>query len=344
MRALFVGLGGVGQRHLRNLRALRPDAEICAVRHAGRTFEIGNDLKADRSVDIIRKYDIRVFGSLVEASSYGVDFAIVANPSALHAQTGLELIEHDVPVFLEKPAATERAEFEALQRRGRERKVTVMVGLQLRWHPCVLRLHELLNEARVGDILSVEVAAHSYLPAWHDYELPHEFYAGRRALGGGAVLTEIHELDLLCRFFGRPARVFAVGGALGGTGLDVEDTYGAVLEFLDAAHRRFPATLSVSFVQRPPDRRFAVNGTRGKIALEIPTNRIVAVDCDGRETERIERSSFDRNQMFRAELEHFLGCLATGDEPATSLERIRDGQLAALAIRESIETERAIAQ
>ena len=32
MKALFVGLGSIGQRHLRNLNKLRPDIELIAVR------------------------------------------------------------------------------------------------------------------------------------------------------------------------------------------------------------------------------------------------------------------------------------------------------------------------
>lgn len=52
VKVLFLGLGSVGQRHLRNLRQLRPGAGIAAVRHDDRWFEITPDLAADRSVDM----------------------------------------------------------------------------------------------------------------------------------------------------------------------------------------------------------------------------------------------------------------------------------------------------
>ena len=52
MKALFLGLGGVGQRHMRNLRAIEPNAEFAAVRHRGRRFEITPELEADETVDI----------------------------------------------------------------------------------------------------------------------------------------------------------------------------------------------------------------------------------------------------------------------------------------------------
>ncbi len=40
MKVLFLGLGGVGQRYLRNLIQLMPDIEIAAVRHRKQLFEI----------------------------------------------------------------------------------------------------------------------------------------------------------------------------------------------------------------------------------------------------------------------------------------------------------------
>jgi hypothetical protein len=42
--------------HLRILKKLHPDVEIAAVRKIGRSFEIGDDLNLDRSVDIVDKY------------------------------------------------------------------------------------------------------------------------------------------------------------------------------------------------------------------------------------------------------------------------------------------------
>ena len=60
MRAVFFGLGGAGQRHLRNLKFLYPECEIAAIRSVNRTFEISNDLTANPDVDIMDKYNIRI--------------------------------------------------------------------------------------------------------------------------------------------------------------------------------------------------------------------------------------------------------------------------------------------
>lgn len=336
MRALFFGLGGVGQRHLRNLLALRPEVEVAAVRKKGRTFEIGNDLAVDETVDIVEKYGITVFDSLDDGLAFEPDIAVVANPTALHVATSLPLVENGIPVFVDKPVASTAEDFDALRRAAARQSVPVMVGYQLRWHPCVVELKRLLDAGRVGRVQSVEVAVHSFMPSWHAYDRPDAFYASMKSLGGGVVLTEIHEIDLLAYFFGRPDTVFACGGRSGPLDIDVEDTITAALRFGGAAP--FPASLTLSFVQAPPTRRFVVNGSDGRIVMEIPLMRLRVFDTGGAETERLEVPDFDRNRMFLDEMSHFLDRAADGRPMATSLAEIADGQNTALALLQSLQS------
>ena len=67
MHALFIGLGGIGQRHLRNYKELFPDGTVSAVRHSKRTFEISADLEADTSINIIEKFQIAEYSTISSA-------------------------------------------------------------------------------------------------------------------------------------------------------------------------------------------------------------------------------------------------------------------------------------
>ncbi len=329
MRALFLGLGGVGQRHLRNLGTLIPEADLAAVRGRGRRFEIGNNLKADTDTDIVAKYRISELPDLDAALDWSPDIAIVATPSALHAAHACPLIDAGVPVLIEKPVTADRASFDAVCRAGAAQRAPTMVGYQLRFHPCVRTFKEWLDAGRIGQLQSIEVAVHSFMPAWHDYEKPNAFYAGVKALGGGVVLTEIHEIDLLCWFFGPATVVAATGGRLGRYDLDVEDTVAAVATF-NVSGRAVPAAVTLSFVQTPPTRRFVANGERGRIVMNLPA---LSVRLEGEEQDEFHLpSGFDRNSVFLDEMREFLDCARTGREPLTSLANIRDGHLAALAI------------
>ncbi|MCH8157703.1 MAG: Gfo/Idh/MocA family oxidoreductase [Nitrospinae bacterium] len=338
MRALFFGLGGVGQRHLRNLKMLRPQVEIAAVRHSQRVFEVGNDLKADSSTNIEKKYDIQVMTSFEEGLKFKPDLAVVANPSSLHVETVANLVENGIPVFVEKPLVTSREGLMRLTDLTARKQVPVMVAYQMRFHPCVIRLKELLDQKKIGPISSVEISIHSYMPAWHEYEKPEEFYAGKNSLGGGVVLTEIHEIDLLSWFFDSTKKVMAFGGTLGPYALDVEDTVGAVLE-CESGGRTFPVSLMMSFMQKPPTRRLVVNGAEGRLILELPRFTLTHVLADGTVGECFQLpENFDRNNFYIDELAHFLQCLEEGSKPLTSLPEILDGEKVALAIKESLST------
>lgn len=327
MRALFLGLGGVGQRHLRNLRALRPEVEIAAVRHAGRRFEIGNNLAADMGVDIVEKYGVSGFPDLATALAWKPDLAVVSTPSSLHVAQTSALVAAGVPVFVEKPLATTAAGMDELYRLAEERAAKVSVGFQLRHHPCVTQLRQLLEQGRVGRPRSVEITVHAHMPSWHAYEKPNQFYAGRRDLGGGVILTEIHELDLLSWIVGAPKRVAAFGGKLSSLDIDVEDTVSASLWLQNGV----VASITLCFVQEPPSRRFCINGENGRLVMEIPKLRVIHEDTNG-QSDVFDIPDFDRNQMFVAEMREFLDWIDGGPAPSTTLQSVRAGQQAALAM------------
>ena len=59
--------------------------------------------------------------------------------------------------------------------------------------------------------MAVRIEIGEYLPGWHTYEDYRRMYASRADLGGGVVLSQIHELDYVYWLFGMPKRVFAWG-------------------------------------------------------------------------------------------------------------------------------------
>jgi predicted dehydrogenase len=174
------------------------------------------------------------------------------------------------------------------------------------------------------------VTVHSHMPSWHGYEKPGEFYAGQRALGGGVVMTEIHELDLLGWMFGSASNIHAVGGTTGDWAIDVEDSVAAIMEF-KVDGRRIPAAVSLSFVQNPPARRFVVNGAKGRLTMELP-KLTITIEEAGRPPVTEQLPDFDRNELFIAELAHFLDCVTGRTEPLSSLASCRSGQYLASEI------------
>ena len=77
-------------------------------------------------------------------------------------------------------------------------------------------------------------------------------------MGGGVLLTEIHEIDLAIWFFGVPSSVVCVGGTYSNVGMDVEDTVSLILDYV-----KFSVQINLTFWQKHHERFFSICGEDG---------------------------------------------------------------------------------
>ena len=103
MKALFVGLGSIGQRHLRNLIKLRPDIELLAVRSSRSAPVLSNTNQIINDVSIQSQYGVLEFDSLDEALNHNPDIVFVTNPTSMHIDVAIQAINSGAFVFMEKP-------------------------------------------------------------------------------------------------------------------------------------------------------------------------------------------------------------------------------------------------
>src|SRR5262249_19596141 len=146
----------------------------------------------------------------------------VCNPSSLHVPVALAALGAGSHVFVEKPLSNNTNNVDVLIAEAKRTGLVGYVGCQFRFHPAVKDLQRSLETGGIGRVLAVRAVVGEYLPGFHLYEDYRSMYAARRDLGGGVVLTQIHELDYLSLLFGMPRRVFAIGGHLSKLEVDVE--------------------------------------------------------------------------------------------------------------------------
>ena len=335
-RCLFVGLGGIGQRHLRNLRALRgADVEVHAYRVRRELQVVDDALQVVAGEDVEAKYDVAVHGELDAALAKKPEVVFVTNPSSLHVDITLRALQAGAHVLVEKPLSHSLAGVVDLVRESQQRKLVGYVAYQLRFHPGFLRVAEILRQGLIGRPLFAEAMVGEYLPGFHPYEDYRRMYASRRDLGGGVTLSQIHEIDFLIALLGRPERVFSLGGKLSSLEVDVDDVSSSLLEFRGFEGRVLPARLHQDFVQRPAERRFVLVGDAGKLEWSLSARSLRRWSVEGELCETHDYSTFPRNQLFAAELEHFLGCVERGEAPNVSLSSGAESLAVALAILES---------
>jgi predicted dehydrogenase len=334
----MIGLGGIGQRHLRNVHALLGDElEVLAYRVRGIAHVVTDKLDIEPGADIEKKYHVKVYNNLDRALDAKPDVALVCNPSSLHVSVALEAARANCSLFLEKPLSHTLDGVEELIHEVEERNLVGLVGYQLRFHPCLVRLKELIRQGAVGVVVAVRLEVGEYLPGWHTYEDYRQMYASQSALGGGVVLSQIHEMDQVYSLFGLPERVFALGGHLTRLEVDVEDV-ASILMQCRADGRAIPVHLHQDYIQRPPSRQYQVIGDAGKLLVDLRTTSLTLYDGEGQVREQVTLDQFPRNQLFLDEMTHLLACLRREQAPIVTL---RDGAASlrmALAARESLTT------
>ena len=155
--------------------------------------------------------------------------AIVATPNASHVSVAVDCLERGVAALVEKPVADTVAEALALVQAQQRTGVPVLVGHHRRHNPINSRARSILQEGRLGRVVTANVMCTVLKPdAYFDA-------AWRRQPGGGPVLINlIHEIDMLRFLCGEITEVQALSSNAV-RGIAVEDTAAAVLRFASGA-------------------------------------------------------------------------------------------------------------
>jgi predicted dehydrogenase len=342
MKVLVAGLGGIGQRHVRNLRLLLgSEVQIIAyrVRKLSHVLTEGFEIEAGTTVE--EKYKIQTYEALDQAMAQKPTVVFVCNPSSFHLPVALSAARAGSHLFIEKPLSHSYDGVEEFVTLVECKRLIALVGYQMRFHPGLQRLRTLLDQRAIGRILAVRIEVAEYLPGAHPYEDYRQSYAAQSALGGGVILSYIHELDYIYWLFGLPRRIFALGGHLSNLEIDVEDTASITMECIVEGNP-VPVHVHQDYLQRPPRRTCQVIGDDGKILLDFHALTLQVFGSRGELTESHTFDGFQRNQLYMDELKHFLNCLDGKEAPIVT---VRDGAQSlrmALAAKESLQTGRVV--
>lgn len=263
MKALIVGTGGIGARHARNLKELRPTIELIGVRveHSEKTRELKMRLVPDLEAGISERPTV----------------AVVALPPVWHAEKARALIDAGIPIYLEKPPALRVAELSDAATTADVRRTTTMVGCVLRRMPGFRRLREIVRSGRIGQLTSAHLSVGQWLPDWRPERDWRKSYSACRELGGGVILDLIHEIDLARFLFGEFDGVDASAGNCNVLDIDVED-------HADLRLRRDRATVTVhlDYLDRAGHRAGRVIGTEGTAVYDARVGRLAVYDASSR--------------------------------------------------------------
>ncbi len=337
MRVLFCGLGSIGQRHVRNLRILLGnDVEILAYRSRGQSFVLNPDMGVQSGADLETAYRIRSFTSLDDALAERPDAVFVTNPNALHLPVAVAVALSGCHLFIEKPLSHSMEGVDELLELVERKELVALVGYQFRFHPGLRLVKSLIEEGRLGQLVAAHIVNGEYLPDWHPYEDYRAAHPARSDLGGGCLRIQTHELDYALWLFGMPQRVYAAGGHLSQLELDVEDSVSILMDCQHSGHP-LPVHIHLDYLQRPPQRVCEIIGDAGKVRFDYYANQVEIHITGTRTLQSYRYEGFERNQMFRDELCHFLACLRGEEQPSVDLREARRSMAIALAADKSLQ-------
>jgi predicted dehydrogenase len=304
MRTLIVGFGSIGRRHFHNLLALG-QKDIVLLR----------SLKSSLNTDELKNF--QVVTDLQEALSLKPDAVILANPTALHLETAIPFAKQGSHLFFEKPISDSMEGiaglFEALKMGG-GRAVT---GFQFRFHPGLQRVRRLLQESAVGEIISARAHWGEYLPGWHPWEDHRKSYSARKDLGGGVILTLSHPIDYLRWLLGPVAMVWAYYRPVQHLEIKVEASAEIGLEFAGGAF----ASVHLDYIQRPGRHDLEIIGDQGTIKWDNSNGQVHLFRAPSNSWETFEPPlNFERNDLFIAEMKHFLDVVENKSAAICTLE------------------------
>ncbi|MDO4865999.1 MAG: Gfo/Idh/MocA family oxidoreductase [Clostridia bacterium] len=219
MKALFIGLGSIGNRHSKNLR------DICEKRG------IPLSITALRSQhgSLRNKEFPQVDRMITELDEESYDLAFITNPTTLHAEAFQKVREKAKFFFVEKPVFADTSM--TPEQIGMDDS-NVYVAAPMRFCKTYAQLKK---EVSMNNVFAVRILCSSYLPDWRPQQDYRQVYSARKELGGGVAIDLIHEVDYMVDLFGFSEDCFMIRGHYSPLEINTDDLCLLIARYADKA-------------------------------------------------------------------------------------------------------------
>lgn len=308
MNILILGLGSIGQRHLRNLKIIEPKSKIYVIRSKRKNVTpLLNNFNKVKSGDIKKKYSLNYFSSLSEIhkKKIKIDCGFVCTPSSMHVSQVIELLKYNIPCFIEKPLGSSSNNLIKLEKLFKKKKINTMMGFQLRFNPLLQYLEKIIKKkSPIGKLLTAHIHHGENIKDFHPYENYRISYAANSRLGGGVILTQIHEIDYFLHLFDKYKIVHSscISSKISDLNLNVEDVFSSNF-ILKKGKDKILCSICLNFFERPKRRKVYLIGKLGSLEVCFNSQRIF-IFKKGKKI--IKKFNFKKNDIYVKELKYFI--------------------------------------
>lgn len=251
MNAAVIGVGNMGKHHARNYAEM---VGINLVAVSDTDPKIGKEISA--------KYKCNYYENYAEMlKKEKIDVVTIAVPTKFHKKVALDCIEKGINILLEKPIAATVAEAKEVVAKAKAKGVKFTVGHIERFNPAVLKLKDMIDKGKLGEIVSINNYRMGPMPT---------------QIKDANVVIDIgvHDIDLINWIYGKlPDSINAAGGnALN----KMQQDYAQI--FLK--YGKQAGTVITNWITPVKIRRMTVSGTKAYAELNFITQELDLYECE----------------------------------------------------------------
>ena len=288
---IFIGFGSIGQRHYANLFDVSKNIKVKTYIGENKR-EIkkrpNNKLSINNIEVILNKNKLKTELEFLAAG----DIVLICNRSSDHSSY-LEFVssnvKKDVLIVIEKPLSTNLFELKKISHIRKNSNIFVIS--QFRCSPVFSELKKIINNKNYGDLISFSLINHEAIQNWHPWENFRDSYSTQKSFGGGCLLTQIHDLEILYGLLGLPEKVHFFFGDGNNLNIDVDDYYLASLVFRN--QRDIFGTITSSYYSNAKPRMHYFTFENAFISWNLNQDTL---NIDYKKDMNLK--SFSRNQLF----------------------------------------------
>lgn len=212
MKFLVIGLGSMGKRRVRNLKALN------------QTDIAGFDSRKDRIEEVRKKYSIPTYSSFEEAiESFNPDALLISTSPESHMNYAFKALALRLPTFIEA-SVVEKERIEELSRQAIEEGVFFAPSCTMKYFQGPIEVKRLLEANIIGKPLYFTYHTGQSLVEWHPWEEPKDYYVSQRETGAAREIVPF-ELTWLCDTLGEAEILSGHRTKLSQVEADIDDIY-----------------------------------------------------------------------------------------------------------------------
>jgi len=243
MKSLIIGYGSIGKRHLSVLKDLNCPVAIVSKQDdlPGLCFK-----NIDKAI-----------------KDFNPQYVVICNSTNDHFNTLSILAKNNFTgtVLIEKPIFSSYSELPINDFKN------VFVGYNLRFHPVLLRLKEILSLQKV---LSANIYVGQFLPDWRPNQDYKKTYSANKESGGGVLRDLSHELDYTSWLFGTWKSLTSQGGKVSKLEIDTEDIFTILMK----SNQNQSISIQMSYLDRIKQRKILINTEYDFIEVDLIKNYI----------------------------------------------------------------------